>query len=75
MVPFRPEDRWRIGWRAFADGLCSWLFTPGGIPPIRSSRGHLPGVNRVGGGLRRRPLTPPDVLTYHGGFYQLLNLS
>jgi hypothetical protein len=25
--------------------------------------------NRVGGGLRRRPLTPPDVLTYHGGFY------
>jgi hypothetical protein len=31
--------------------------------------GFAPGVNRVGGGFHRRPLTPPDVLTYHGGFY------
>jgi hypothetical protein len=37
--------------------------------------GCITSSNRVGGGLRRRPLTPPDVLTYHGGFYQLLNLS
>ena len=38
-------------------------------------RNHLPRTNRVGGGLHRRPLTPPDVLAYHGGFYQFFNLS
>jgi len=27
------------------------------------------GANRVGGSLRRRPLTPPGILSYHGGFY------